>query len=787
MIALNSRNFFAAECLFKTFLQMRPDHFGALNLLTVVLIVMNRFREAEQYISRAVDIDDKSDASFYNYGIVLKALGRRQEALAQFARALSLNAKHVKALNNRGAVFNDLGQYEQALSEFDKAISVDPSYFDAHYNKGNALSELKNYEQACAAYARALAVKPDSAECHNNRGRALEGLERPDEALACYNQAIALKPVYAEAYFNRGNALAELKRLDEAIASYDKAVAVKSDYAEAYNNRGNAFKNLQRLDEAIASYDKAVALKSDYAEAYNNRGNAFKDLKRLDEAIASYDKAVAVKPDFAEAYGNRGNALRELKRLDEAIASYDKAISLNPALEFLIGEALHTRMQTCDWRRYENDIAEISARIESDDKAVSPFIALTSFDSCATQLRAAKIWVSAKYSRTIPLPFVDKYARREKIRIGYYSSDFRMQPLSFLMIDVFRLHDKSLFETYAYSFDNPRGDVVNAQLRDYFGHFIDVSKLSDRQVASLSREHEIDIAVDLVGFTGGRRTDILARRPAPIQVNFLGFPGAMGADFIDYIIADPIVIGHRQKRFFTEKVVSLPDTYYPTSYNNDLYRTDKVFRRAEVGLPDDAFVFCCFNNNYKIVPDVFEIWMRIMHAVDGSVLWLFQDNATAAANLRKEAIARGVDGQRLIFASRMPVAEHLARIGVADLFLDTLPYNAHTTATDALWAGLPILTKPGEAFAGRVAASVLTAVGVPELITESYVQYEALAIELASNADKLAAIKRKINNNRLTAPLFDTARYTKYLEKAYGTMYERHHAGRAPDDIIVDR
>ena len=462
----------------------------------------------------------------------------------------------MKALNNRGVTLNELGEAQKAIEEFDKALALEPNSIEALYNKGNALSESGRIEEALAAYDKTLAMQPNFPDGHNNRGRALQQLGRLEEAAAAYERAIALRPLYADALFNRGVTLAGLKRPAEALASYDGAISAKPDHADAYAGRGNVLMELRRPAEAAMSYERAVALKPDFVEAHNNRGNALKELKRLEEAVASYDAAVAIRPDFAEGFNNRGNALRDLKRLEDASASYDAAIALNPNLDFLLGEAFHTRMHACDWRRYAEDLARLEARVAANERVVSPFIALSSFDSCELQLAAAKLWVEAKHADIAPAPFPPADAAARKIRIGYYSSDLRTHPMSFLMQGVFRAHDRERFETTAFSFNNPPGDAVNAELRSAFDAFLDVSKLSDQEVANLSRERSIDIAIDLAGFTAGRRTGVFARRAAPIQVSFLGFAGTMAAPFIDYIVADGSVVDPPMRRFFTEKTAA---------------------------------------------------------------------------------------------------------------------------------------------------------------------------------------------------------------------------------------
>ena len=412
-----------------------------------------------------------------------------------------------------------------------------------------------------------------------------------------------------------------------------------------------------------------------------------------------------------------------------------------------------------------------------------PFSVFALPSSLDLQRKASEIWVNAKCPPSGALEKISKLSPHQRIRIGYFSADFHNHPVAFLMAELFERHDRSKFELIAFSFGPDTDDDIRRRLKVAFDKFIDVRNMSDRDVALLARSLEIDIGVDLKGFTEDARTNIFAMRAAPIQVNYLGYPGTMGADYIDYLIADPMLIPASHQSHYTEKIVYLPNSYQPNDRKRQI--SDKAFTRSELGLPQQGFVFCCFNNNYKITPDVFDSWMRILAHVEGSVLWLLEDNEIAARNLKKEASVRGIDPDRLVFAPRMALADHLARHRMADLFLDTLPYNAHTTASDALWAGLPVLTQIGETFAGRVAASLLNAVHLPELVTTTRDDYEALAIELATNPAKLASIKQKLADNRLTTPLFDTELFTKHIEAAYTTMYERYQADLPPDHIHV--
>jgi predicted O-linked N-acetylglucosamine transferase (SPINDLY family) len=653
----------------------------------------------------------------------------------------------------------------------------------AKFNQGLALHQQGKLAEAERIYEEVLRQQPKHFDARHLLGAIAFQTRRPGRAVELIRMAIGLNPNVADAHYNLGNALKSLKRPAEALASYDKAIALKPDYADAYNNRGNTLLNLKRPADALANYDHAIALKPDYAEAYNNRGNALLNLERPADALANYNKALALKPDYADAYNNRGNALLNLKRPADALASYDKASALNPDLSEAEGLRLHTKMHLCDWSNFDNECAHLISAVRNGKGSAQPFPFLAIPSMSADQLRCAKHYIANNYPPSDKPIWQGERYNHKRIHVAYLSADFRRHAVSFLIAGMFECHDKSRFEITAISFGPDDNSEMRKRVEASFEHFIDAKTYSDNQIANLVKESEIDILIDLMGFTTDSRTGVIAQRPAPIQVNYLGYPGTMGAEYIDYIIADRIVIPMEQREYYSEKIAVLPDSYQVNDSKRSI--ADRTFTRTELGLPPGGFVFCCFNNNYKITPHVFDCWMRILKQVEKSVLWFLEYNATASTNLRKEAEARGVNAERLIFAKRMSVADHLARHRVADLFLDTLPYNAHTTASDALWAGLPVLTCLGEIFAARVAASVLNAIGLPELVTATLEDYERLAIELATNPEKLARIKRKLADNRLTTPLFDTKLFTKHIEEAYAAMYERHKAGLAPDHIII--
>jgi protein O-GlcNAc transferase len=750
----------------------------------VALLQLKSFEEALLTLDEALKINPRLVEAWSNRGIVLQDLKRYDEALTNYDRAIELKSDYAEAYNNRGIVLQELRRYDEALTNYDRAIELKSDYAEAYNNRGLVLQELKRYDEALTNYDRAIELKSDYAEAYISRGLVLQELKRYDEALTNYDRAIELKSDYSAAYNNRGIVLQQLKRYDEALTNYDRAIELKSDYAEAYNNRGIVLQELKRYDEALTNYDRAIELKSDYAEAYNNRGIVLLELKRYDEALTNYDRAIELKSDYVEAYINRGLVLQELKRYDETLISYDKAIESKPDYEYLFGTILHTKMFICDWRNFEADLEGLSLRINENQKSILSFPILALIDSLSVLHKTSAIWINDKHPINPSIGSTPKNVRRNKIRIGYYSADFHNHATAHLMAELFERHDKNNFELIAFSFGPDTKDEMRLRLSKAFEQFIDVRLRSDKDIALLSRDMEIDVAVDLKGCTKDQRTGIFSYRAAPIQVNYIGFPGTMAAEYIDYIIADPTLIPIESQQHYSEKVVYLPNSYQV----NDRQRviSDKVFTKEELGLPPDSFTFCCFNNNYKITPHTFDGWVRILKAVEDSVLWLFEDNPTAAINLRKEAQTKGIDPNRLVFAKRMKLPEHLARHRAADLFIDTLPFNAHTTASDALWAGLPVLTCMGESFASRVAASLLNAIELPELITTTQEQYEATAIELATNPEKLKAIKDKLEKNRLTTALFDTPRFTKHIEAAYTQMYERYLADLLPDHIYIE-
>lgn len=741
--------------------------------------------------SRQTPTDDRLKAAptpnpvdnLFNQAIALAAKGRHDDALANLDRIIASNPEHIQAHMFRAKLLLDLERRNDALAGIDGFLRIAPEFAEGWLGRGNILFALRRYDEALAACDRALALKPDLVEAWHGRGNVLNELKRHHEALTAYDRALALNRDFAAAWHGRGNVLSELKRSQDALAAYDRAIALVPDLAEARLGLGNILTTLNRFEEALTAFDQTLRLRSDFAEAWLARGQLFLKLKRYSEALADCDRALALNRNLAEGWAGRGTVFHELRQYDNAIAAYDEALARKPDLPYLKGDRLRAKLHLADWTRRHAEVAEIVAAVRERGLAIDPFQFLSMSWSPADQLQCARSFIADRPA--LPAIWRGEIYSHDRIRIAYMSADFREHATSYLMAGIFERHDRSRFETTAISLRTDHGSAMRRRIEDAFDRFVDVQDKSDTEVADLICRDEIDIVIDLMGFVAGNRLGVVAQRPAPVQVNYLGYPGTMGAGYMDYIIGDRTIIPEEDFPFYSEQVVWLPDSYYPTDAG--LRIAEHRPSRRDCGLPEAGFVFCCFNNTYKITPEIFDVWMRLLAAKDGSVLWLMETSATARANLCREAERRGLAAERLIFAPRLPVAGHLARCGQADLVLDTLPYNAHTTATDALWAGVPVVTCTGSTFVARVATSLLKAVGLDELVTGSLRDYEALALRLAEDRPYLASLKNKLARNRETYPLFNTERFTRYLEAAYTTMWERNRRGQKPQAFAVDR
>ncbi len=681
--------------------------------------------------------------------LALHQAGKLDEAEAIYNAVLRQQPDNASVLHDLGVVHAQRGEFSRAAELIRKAVEIAPGKAAYHSTLGNIFTDLGLHEDAVTSHERALAITPDSAEVLVNRGTALFRGGRHEAAMASFARALAIRPEYVDAHCNCGSVLASLKRYTEAIASYDRAIAIDPGCAEAFADRGVALVELGRYDEALRSYDRALTIRADYPDALNNRGVLFMMMRSYERAAQNFSQLVELAPDFSHALDNRYRA----------------------------------NLLACNWKSHVADREYLCAQVRAGKRAVQPFAFLALSDNGADILTCAQTFVAHVYPPSAKALWTGERYQHDRIRIAYLSADLREHAVSYLIADLIAQHDKARFEVSAWSFGPGVEDDMRARLRKSFEQFYDVEHWTDTEIATRLRAQEIDIVVDLMGFTQGSRTAILAHRAVPIQVNYIGYVSTMGASYMDYIMGDADVIPVEHEAFYAEKVARLPDVYQV----NDSKRViaERTPSRAEVGLPETGFVFCCFNNNYKITPAVFDIWIRLLKRIEGSVLWLIEGSATVSRNLRSEAEARGVRADRLVFAKYAQPPEYLARYRLADLFLDTLPYNAGATASDALWVGLPVLTCMGNAFPGRMAASLLRAVGLPELITGNYADYEAMAIKLATTPALLGALKAKLAQNKSTHPLFDVDRFTRHIESAYTTMYERYQRGESPQSFSV--
>ena len=577
-----------------------------------------------------------------------------------------------------------------------------------------------------------------------------------------------------ERLYQQGSALFQQGDFQGAAACFTKVLAHEPTLSVAHNGLGLALYSMGNQAGALERFEAAIRFDPYFPSPLINRGMVLRNLGRLDAALASLEKAVALDPTNANAHGNRGMILTELQQSTAANACFDRCLQLKPDYPDVAGIRLLNKMHICDWYGFTYELADLMDKVERGVRATPPWPLLGLTDSPLAKRKVAEDWARTQCPEIPALGPLKTYPRHQRIKLGYYSADYHRHATAYLIAELFERHDRAKFEVIAFSYGDDTGDDMQRRIAAG-SRYIDVRTRSDREIAVLSRDLEIDIAIDLKGFTLQNRIGIFAHRAAPIQVNYLGYPGTMGASYIDYIIADDVVIPEDARAFYSEKVVNLPGSYQVNDRKRKISK--RAFTRAELGLPETGFVFCCFNNSFKITPAIFAIWVRILNAVDGSVLWLIQDNPTAVAALKRNAQAFGLDPKRLVFAPRIAPDEHLARHQLADLFLDTLPYNAHTTASDSLWVGVPLVTCPGESFPARVAASLLKAVGMPELIAPTLADYEALAIALAKDPARLQALRQKLIDTRATAPLFDTDAFARNIEAAYTMMYEDLHAG----------
>ncbi|MCA3313155.1 MAG: tetratricopeptide repeat protein [Roseomonas sp.] len=811
-------NLDAAIAGYRALLQEQPNHVEANRLLGLALFARGEVAPAREAFERAASLAPPNAVLLNDLGNARRAMGEKAAAVEAFSAAIKAEPGFAFAHFNLADALLEAGDVQRASAAYEDIIARGFAGIDGDFHVNHGLCRLRLGDAAGAmeafraaltleaGHSRAAATLSDtlqklgqhreavifltgfldkqraSLETLISLGSGFLGLRDYPRALGLFERLAATKPPAPKALVGKGLALSGENRHEEAIAALDAAIALNPRDADALIGKGVALKALRRLPEAIETYRRTIEVAPRAANAHLNLGNALALLNRHEEALACYERVLALDPNSAEALNSEGNSLNALNRQTEAVGRFEKAVALDPGITEALSSLVYTKQRRWDWAGLPEQRQFLLERVRARQYVANPFALLGVCDDPELHQIAARAYTR----ETLPRPPIAEPApatQLDRLRIGYFSADLHNHATMHLLAGVLECHDRDAFEIHAFSYGPEIEDTMRARARATVDHFHDCARLSDGAIIATARKAGIDIAVDLKGYTQDARLAPFAARLAPVQVSYLGYPGTVGADFLDYILADATVLPMDQQRFYDEKIIHLPDSYQA----NDDRRViaPDTPSRAEAGLPADGFVYCCFNNAYKITPEIFASWMRIMAAVPGSVLWLLANDADSIARLRGAAEAQGVDATRLVFGASLPSARHLARHRIADLFLDTLPYNAHTTASDALWAGLPVLTQLGQAFAGRVAASLLKAVGLPEMITHDAAAYEALAIAIGRDPARAAALKAKLVAAIPTAPLFNTPRSTRHLEGAYRIMWQRHAAGLAPEGFVV--
>jgi predicted O-linked N-acetylglucosamine transferase (SPINDLY family) len=682
----------------------------------------------------------------FNNGVLQLSNRLYKKAIASFSECISLGQKVPEVYSNRGIAYYEAGLYVESIEDYRKAIQLNSNYVEAYCNLGVTLNQLKRFKDASIELKK----------------------------------AISLRPTFPTAYINLGISFQNLSLFDEALRQYDFALQLNPNNEIAHMQRGITFLSLKKYIEAFDSFDKAISLKPDYIEAYLNAGVTFMVVRNPKEALAIFNQAIQIDPKIARLHKLKSNVLNELQQYEASMESLSEALKIDVNIDWGLGDLLHRKNMRCNWQDYDESLSQLEDKIKKNLLVTSSFIGLSVFDKPDLLKKIATLDTSV-YPQIDPL---QKNAHHKKIRLGFYSSDFHNHPITHLTTEFFETINRSRFEVTAFYFGPAKNqDPYKARLIKVFDRFIDAIELNSLDVLRRSRELEIDIAIDLSGLTNEARTEIFALRVAPIQLQWLGFLGTMGAEFIDYIFADKILIPEEERAHYSEKIVYLPH-YQPNNNNREI--STREFIRSDFGLSDDQFVFCCFNGAYKISPHIFNIWMNILKGSPKSVLWIAEENETAKLNIKNEALARGVEPSRIVFANKIPLPGYMARFRFADIFLDTYPYSAGTVASDALRMGLPLIALQGRTFSSRMSSSLLHSINMPELVTKSSAQYEALAIDLYNDHGKYDMVKRKMQSELLKSPLFDIESTTKSIEMAFEIIYERSQSNKPIEHIFLD-
>jgi predicted O-linked N-acetylglucosamine transferase (SPINDLY family) len=802
--------------LLRRALDLEPDHPRALNNLGQAMILDGDAAAAVALLERAIEREPAYAAAHYNLGLALMRMGNVERALGSFRQACKINPQFVAAwvqaaraarqrgerasslellaralelrgadpelLVERGSVLLEMSRHGEALEDFLAASQIAGPSKAARLGCAEALAAVGRLGESLTILGELASADPTDADVLAARAQAWLRNDATAPAESDARRALELKPTSVNALVSFGWVRLAVNDPAGALQAFERACAADDTNGAGHAGRGFALERLERFEEALAAHGRAVSLGWLEARALLSVGSMLLELNRFENALAAFREALRTSPDSWRAKEGLAMCLVALRRFEEAVPALESLRQAAPWIDYLPGHLFHARLQCCDWRGYEETRADIARRVRHGERADMPWSFLTHSTDPEAQLICARTYAN-RYRNADVRPRIPERAA-EKIRIAYVSADFHDHATARLAAGLFERHDRTRFETLAISYGPRREDFMRERLRRAFDGFLDVAERSDGSIAGMLREAQIDIAIDVKGFTTGGRPGILASRPAPVQIAFLAFPGTMGCDWIDYIIADRQVIPESAEDHYAEKVIRMPGCYQVNERAPDALL--RMQRRA-AGLPERGFVFCCFNASYKISPQVFAAWMRILKRTEHGVLWLLEGPALAMRNLRSEARRHGVEPSRLVFAAPLPVTEHWGRIGLADLFLDTSPCNAHTTASDALRAGVPLITLAGATFAGRVATSLLHAVGLRECSTATMHEYEELAVRLAESPDELAALRMRLTAAVEKGSPFDANVYCRHLEAALTEVHRRALRGEAPRALDVSR
>jgi protein O-GlcNAc transferase len=782
---------------------------------------------AKKCYLEAIRIKPDFAIAWNNLAGVFKDEGQITTALSYYKEAIRLCPEFADAHSNLGNALRDQGQLLDALASYQTAVKLRPDFAIAHGNLATCHYDLGDVTTAIKSYKYAIQLEPNYPDAHNNLGNALRESGKIDDAIMCYRATLRLKPDHPFAYNNMGNAMKDKGHFKEAIHCYVTAIRLSPQFSAAHSNLGSIFKDQGKFDQAIAHYQEAIKLDPLFADAYSNLGNVYKDIGQLEEAIKCYSTAIKIKPKYAEAYSNIAAAYKDTNRIADAITCYKHALSIKSNFPDAFANLVHCLVFICDWSSRDEDFTRLSQLLayqlqqyqppasskslanatgngSSSSKldpqvgplpvvpSIQPFHALAYPLSLAEMLQIAqryaircKIGVSLIDTRFTFRPKV----KSSRLKIAYVSSDFGNHPMSHLTQSIYGLHDRNKFEVTCYALSPTDMSSWRSKIESEVDHFKDISPLSIGDAAQQIFNDGIHVLINLNGYTKGARNEIFCLHPAPLQMSYMGYAGTMGADFIDYMIADNVTIPAETKPYYSEKIISMPHTYFVNDHKQSSREVvDQVDMpsRSQYGISEDSFVFCNFNQLYKIDPAIFTTWMNILKRVDNSVLWLLKFPPVGQENLLKEARARGVREDQIVFTDVCPRDEHIKRGILADLFLDTPLCNAHTTACDILWSGTPMITLVQDKMASRVAASILKAAGLPQLVTTSFADYEELAVGLALDPEQLFGYRRHLETTRDNSAAFDTKRWVKNAELGISEAWRRYESGKPPDHIDVE-